>query len=260
MDIPFVHVRREGAVANVFLARPQTRNAFNADLIVQLRKTFKQLDEQDEVRVVVLQGQGKAFCGGADIGWMQASQALTHEENIEDARGMARMFRTIDRMSKPVVARIHGVALGGGAGLAAVCDIAIASEDTTFGFTETKFGLLPAVISPFVAAKIGHSHLRALALTGERFDARRALQIGLVHHVVPHPKLETTVARVVNDLLTASPTAITAAKALFAQVAYTPDEETLELTARAIATQRTTPEGQDGLRAFLEKRPASWVQ
>jgi len=260
MDAAFVHVRRESAVARVFLARPRTRNAFNAELIAQLRSVFQQLDKEDDVRVITLQGEGKIFCGGADIAWMQASQTLTREENIEEARAMARMFRTIDRMSKPVVGRIHGAALGGGAGLAAVCDIVIASEDTVFGFTESKFGLLPAVISPFVAAKIGHSHLRALALTGERFDARRALHIGLAHFVVPHPKLDRTVARTVAELLTASPTAIAAAKALFAQVAYTPDEETVDLTARAIAAQRMTPEGQDGMLAFLEKRPASWVR
>jgi methylglutaconyl-CoA hydratase len=260
MDAPFVHVYRDGAVAAVFLARPQARNAFNAELIAQLRVAFQGLDKEDEIRVITLQGEGKIFCGGADIAWMQASQSLTQEQNIEDARAMARMFRTIDRISKPVVARIHGAALGGGAGLAAVCDIVIASEDTIFGFTETKFGVLPAVISPFVAAKIGRSHLRALALTGERFDARRALHIGLVHHVASHTNLDTTVARAVAELLTASPTAIAAAKSLFAQVAYAPDEETVEVTARAIAAQRTTPEAQDGLRAFLEKRPAAWVR
>jgi methylglutaconyl-CoA hydratase len=173
---------------------------------------------------------------------------------------MSRMFRAIDQVAKPVVGRIHGAALGGGAGLAACCDIAIASAETIFGFTETKLGIMPAVISPFVLAKIGRSHARALALTGERFDARRALAIGLVHEVTAdEAALDAAVARVLREIATASPTGVAATKALLADVTASSYDATLELTAQAIAAQRTSPEGQDGLRAFLEKRTPAWA-
>jgi methylglutaconyl-CoA hydratase len=173
---------------------------------------------------------------------------------------MSRMFRAIDTLRKPLIGRIHGAALGGGSGLVACCDVAIASSDTLFGFTETKLGIMPAVISPFVLAKIGLSHARALALTGERFDAARALAIGLVHEVVPtEADLDAAIERVVREVRSASPTGIAATKALFARVSEEAYDATLETTAQAIAAQRTSAEGQDGLRAFLEKRPASWM-
>ena len=254
-------VRHEGAIAYVTLARPGVRNAFDATTIAELTSTFDELGGDAAVRAIVLAGEGSAFCGGADVNWMRASLDLDEEANREDARAMSRMFRTIDRVPKAVVARVHGAALGGGAGLVAVCDIAIASVDARFGFTETKLGILPAVISPFVLAKIGASHARALALTGERFDAARALHVGLVHEIVAsEPELDAAVARVVNELQSASPTAIAATKALFARVAASGYDDTLELTTRAIAAQRTSAEGQDGLRAFLEKRSPAWVQ
>jgi len=261
MEAPLLVVRRDGPVAYVVLNRPGVRNAFNAALIAELHKTFDSLGADDGVRAIVLQGDGKTFCGGADVNWMRASLDLTLEENVEDASAMSRMFRAIDRVPKPTIARVHGAALGGGAGLVAVCDIAIASHETVFGFTETKLGIVPAVISPFVLAKIGHSHARALALTGERFDAVRAQAIGLVHAIAQdEAALDRAVAATLAQLASASPTAIAATKALFARVAETPYDATLELTARAIATQRTSPEGQDGLRAFLEKRPPAWAR
>jgi len=241
-------VRHDGALAYVTLARPEVRNAFDATMIAELTAAFEELGRDVEIRAIVLEGEGSAFCGGADINWMRASLDLDEEANREDARALSRMFRTIDRVPKAVVARVHGAALGGGAGLVAVCDIAIASADTRFGFTETKLGILPAVISPFVLAKIGTSHARALALTGERFDAARAMHVGLVHEVVA------------SEPETASPTAIAATKALFAHVAASTYDDTLEMTARAIAAQRTSAEGQDGLRAFLEKRSPAWVR
>jgi methylglutaconyl-CoA hydratase len=254
-------VRRDGALAYVTLARPEVRNAFDATMIAELTATFDELGCDVEIRTIVLAGEGSAFCGGADINWMRASLGLGEEANREDARALSRMFRTIDRVPKAVVARVHGAALGGGAGLVAVCDIAVASADTRFGFTETKLGILPAVISPFVLAKIGASHARALALTGERFDAARAMHVGLVHEVVAsEPEVDAAVARIVRELATASPTAISATKALFAHVGASAYDDTLEITARAIAAQRTSAEGQDGLRAFLEKRSPGWVR
>ncbi len=261
MDRTRLVVRRDGPIAHVMLARPEVRNAFDAGAIAELTATFLGLGADQAVRAIVLAGAGSAFCGGADIAWMRASVELDAEANREDARAMSRMFRAIDRAPKPVVARVHGAALGGGVGLVAVCDVAISAADTRFGFTETKLGLLPAVISPFVLAKIGASHARALALTGERFDAARALQIGLVHEVVAREAdLDDAVARVTRELLGASPTAVAATKALLASVAASDYDATLELTAQAIARQRTSPEGQDGLRAFLEKRTPAWTR
>ncbi len=253
-----VDVRREGPIAHVALNRPEVRNSFDRELIAEVRAAFERLADEAAIRVVVLSGNGKAFCGGADVNWMRASLELSHDENVADARTLSQMFRAIDRIPKPAVARVHGSALGGGAGLVAVCDVAIAAEDTVFGFTETRLGIIPAVISPFVLAKIGTSHARALALSGERFDARRAREIGLVHEVVVAENLDAAVARVCKELLAAGPTAIVAIKRLLADVRETSYEATLDLTANAIAKQRTSAEGQEGLRAFLEKRKPSW--
>ncbi len=211
------------------------------------------------MKAVVLFGEGPVFCGGADIEWMRSSLGLSIEENLKDARAMSDMFRAIDRCPKPVIARVHGAALGGGAGLAAVCDIVLAGADTTFGFTEVKLGIIPAVISPFVIAKIGLSNARALFLTGERFDAKRAMHIGLVHEVVVADTLDVCIERVVTEIASAGPQAVAAAKALIPCVAASSYEATRDLTAQAIAARRVTPEAQEGLRAFLERRKAGWV-
>jgi len=253
-------VRRVDAIAHVELGRPEVRNAFDAALIAELDATFGSLAVDPTIRAIVLSGAGPAFCGGADIAWMQASLDLSVEANRADARAMSQMFRTLDRCPKPVIARIHGAAIAGGIGLIATTDIAIAASDTVFGLTETKLGILPAVISPFVLAKIGRTHARALALTGERFGAARALAIGLVHEVVPSNELDAAVARVCAEIVTASPSAIAATKRLFAEVVESDYDATLETTSLAIATQRTSREGQDGLRAFLEKRSPVWAR
>jgi len=254
-------VRRVGPIAYVQLGRPEVRNAFNAALIAEIDEAFQALAGDASVRAVVLSGAGASFCGGADIAWMRASLELSSEANRADARAMSRMFRSIDRCPKPVIARVHGAAIGGGVGLVAVADIAIAASRTIFGFTETKLGILPAVISPFVLAKVGRSHARALALTGERFGAPRANAIGLVHEIVPsEDELDGAIERTCAEILTASPTAVAATKALFAEVAASDYAATLELTAQAIALQRVSAEGQDGLRAFLEKRRPAWAR
>ncbi len=259
VSVAVLEVRSEGSVARVRLRRPEVRNAFNARLIGELTECFQSLAQDSKVRVVVLSGEGKTFCGGADINWMRDSLDLSKEDNVADARRMSVMFRTIDRCPKPVIASIHGAALGGGAGLAAVCDIAIAEAGTQFGFTETKLGILPAVISPFVLAKIGSSHARALFLTGERFGAQRALHIGLVHEISAEDALERAVARVCEELRSAAPNAIAAAKQTIAQIGEATYDATLDLTADIIAKQRTSAEGQEGLRAFLERRKANWI-
>jgi methylglutaconyl-CoA hydratase len=247
-------------IARVTLARPEARNAFNAETIEQLHDVFARITAADDVRAVVLAGEGKVFCGGADIGWMRESLELSFDANVADAERMSDMFRTIDNCPKPVIGQIHGAALGGGAGLAAVCDIAIAADDAIFGFTEVKLGIIPAVISPFVLAKVGASHARALFLTGERFDARRAKHIGLVHEVVPAVELGAAVEHCLEELFTAGPAAVRAAKLLIRRVIDNDYDESRAITARAIAQQRIGTEGQEGLRAFLERRQASFVK
>lgn len=248
-----IQIKNADGVARVTLARPEVRNAFNAEVIRELRDAFTALSGDDAVRAVVLAGEGKTFCGGADINWMRGALELGYEQNVADAEAMSDMFRAIDRCSKPVIGRIHGAALGGGAGLTAVCDIAIASSETVFGFTEVKLGIIPAVISPFVLAKIGVTHARALFLTGERFDAQRARAIGLVHEVVALDALDGAVERIISELRTAGPNAVAAAKALIARVSAATYDETRATTAAAIAKQRVSEEGQAGLRAFLER-------
>jgi methylglutaconyl-CoA hydratase len=252
-----------GAVARVTLDRPEVHNAFNAELIGELRATFRRLADEpaDRLRVVVLAGNGTSFCAGADVSWMRASLGLTREENEQDAMVMAEMFDAIDRCPAPVIARVHGAALGGGMGLCAVSDLVIAEAGAKFGFTEVRLGILPSVISPFVIAKIGESHARALFPSGKRFDATRALRIGLVHEVVEgEGALDDAVEAAVDDVLAAGPTAARAAKAIVREVRGLPHESTRWHTARRIATQRTSAEGQEGLRAFLEKREPAWKE
>lgn len=247
-------------IARVTLARPDVRNAFNAEVIAQLHDAFSRITAADDVRAVVLAGEGKVFCGGADINWMRASLDLTYEANVADAERMSDMFRAIDNCPKPVIGRVHGAALGGGAGLAAVCDIVVAADDSVFGFTEVKLGIIPAVISPFVLAKIGASHARALFVTGERFDAARAKSIGLAHEVVALDELDAAVDRRIEELRSSGPAAIAAAKLVVRRVLDNPYDASRAITTQAIAQQRVTPEGQEGLRAFLERRPPSFTE
>ena len=252
-----VRVERDGSRARVIVDRPDVRNAFNAALIAALHETFLGLGSNPDVRSIVLSGEGKTFSGGADIGWMRDALALGEDENVEDAAAMAAMFRAIDRCPKPVIARVHGAALGGGCGLIAAADIAVAADDAFFGFPEVKLGLIPAVIAPYIIAKIGASHARALFLSGARFDAQRARAIGLVHDVVPADGLDTQIDAIVREFATAGPEAVAAAKALVAAVAQTSDFIDA-YTTRAIAQRRVSDEGQEGLRAFLERRSPLW--
>lgn len=248
-------------IARVTLTRPEVHNAFNAELIGELRATFRRLSDEppEKLRGVVLAGDGPSFCAGADVTWMRASLGLNKDQNEQDAMVMAEMFDAIDRCPAPVIARVHGAALGGGMGLCAVSDLVIAEAGAKFGFTETRLGILPAVISPFVIAKIGETHARALFPSGRRFDASRALRIGLVHEVVEgEPALDAAVETAIGDLLAAGPTAARAAKAIIREVRGLPHESTRWHTARRIAAQRSSAEGQEGLRAFLEKREPGW--
>lgn len=254
-----LRVERHGFAAYVTLARPEVHNAFNARLIAELQAAFQQLDGEDDVRAVVLQGDGPNFSAGADLNWMGASLNYSRDENVEDALRMADMFRVIDNCRHPVIGRIHGAALGGGAGLTAVCDIAIAAEGTRFGFTEARLGIAPAVISPFVLRKIGESHARALFLTAERFDAARAQAIGLVHQVISLDQLDDAVRKTLQHIGQSGPAGVRAAKVMARTVLKLSDEEARETTAATIAGLRVGSEGQEGIRAFLEKRRAGWV-
>jgi len=261
MKYQYLATRSEGPVEYLTLNRPDVRNAFNEQMIAELTAWAhdgRARASRGEVRVVVLSGAGKTFCAGADVTWMAKTIAYTEDENLRDATAASQMFAALDELPAPLVGRIHGAALGGGAGLAAVCDMVVADEQAAFGFTEVKLGILPAVISPFAIAKIGVSAARELFLTGARFTAARAKEIGLVHAVVPAQELDNTVARYVHELLTAGPEAIAAAKALIPTVAGRGTGEVRTITASAIAERRVSKEGQEGLRAFLEKRKAAW--
>jgi methylglutaconyl-CoA hydratase len=251
-----------GAVARVTLDRPDVHNAFDATLIAELRAAFVALARESptDLRAVVIAGAGPSFCAGADIAWMRAAATLEVEANEQDAMAMADMFETIDTCPVPVIARVHGAVLGGGMGLCAVADLVIAESGTRFGFTETRLGILPAVISPFVVAKIGESEARALFPGGRRFDAVRAQRIGLVHEVVEgEAALEAAVDTALLDLIAAGPTAARAAKSIIREVRGLGHGSAKWHTARTIARQRVSAEAREGLAAFDEKRPAAWV-
>jgi methylglutaconyl-CoA hydratase len=252
-------VSQTGPVVTVTLNRPEVRNALNEELIAELA-AWAGRAEASGARVAVLAGAGKAFCAGADLEWMSKMAAYSHAENVEDARRAAALFHALNELPLPLVGRIHGAALGGGSGLAAVCDIVVAADNTLFGFTEAKLGILPAMISPFVVAKIGQSAARELFLTAARFPAARAKEIGLVHAVVPEADLDRTVEAYVNELLTSAPRAMAGAKALVAAIAGRPPSDVAELTAATIARHRASDEGQEGMRAFFEKRKPTWAK
>lgn len=241
-----LRVERDGDVLEVTLARPERRNAFDAALIAELTEAFADVGD---ARAVVLSGDGPSFCAGADVEWQRSSIDLTYEENVEDAMRLYRMLETIESCPAPIVCRVHGYALGGGSGLVACADVAVAARDTTFGFTEVRLGIIPAVISPFVLPRIGGA-ARRYFLTGERFDSEAALRIGLVSEVSDDP--EAAVREIVEALLAGGPEAVREAKRL---VRERPDG--ME-TARIAAARRTSTEGQSGLRAFLDKREAPW--
>ena len=259
MDFVHIDSRRDGAIERLTLNRPSVRNAFNEEMIAELTAWALATASDPSVRAVVIAGAGPTFCAGADVTWMAKTIHYTEAENVADARRASRMFDAINQLPAPVIGRVHGAALGGGAGLVAVCDVVVTEPDATYGFTEVKLGIIPAVISPFVLAKIGRSAARELFLTGRRFSAQHALDIGLVHTVVPASDLDATVDAVVREVLASGREAIAATKQLIADVsaaASLSDAQTL--TAEALARRRVSEEGQEGLRAFLEKRRPRW--
>ena len=249
----------QGKVATVTMKRAEVHNAFNAQLIQDLQSAFSDLSTDEKLHAVVLTGDGPSFSAGADLSMMKASATFSHEQNLSDSLRLADLFDTINRCPCPVVARVNGTAMGGGAGLISVCDIVIAAESARLAFSEVKLGIAPAVISPYVIHKIGETHARVLFVTGERFSAMRGREIGLVHTVVPLEELDTALEKVLRELLSSGPQALRACKALALNAGHMDHETARKYTAETIAALRVSAEGQEGLRSFLEKRQPSCV-
>jgi methylglutaconyl-CoA hydratase len=248
-------------LATVTLNRPEVHNAFNETLIAELTAALGELAADERVRAVILAGEGPSFCAGADLDWMRRTGVYTREENFADARGAAEMLRALDTLPKPTIAMVRGPAFGGGAGLIACCDIAVASESAVFSFSEVRLGLIPAVISPYVIAAIGARQARRYFLTAERFPAAEARRIGLVHEVTAAESLAAAVEAVASEIQSGGPQALRAAKDLIRAVASNPGGENLPAeTARRIAEIRAGDEAREGIQAFLEKRTAPWKQ
>jgi len=253
-------IERQGRVATLWMDRPEVFNAFDEQLIDDLQSACAELDADASVRVVVLAGKGRHFSAGADLNWMRRASGYTEEENRADARRFAAMLRRLAGMSKPTIARVQGAALGGGTGLAAACDMAVASRDASFATSEVKFGIIPAVISPYVLRAIGPRQALRYFQSAERFSAERAYEIGLVNEVCELEDLDATVARIVEPLIAGAPLAQQAAKDLIAAIdGRAIDDAVSEETAQRIARQRATDEARDGIAAFLDKRSPSWL-
>lgn len=254
-----LEIEKNGPVATLWMNRPQVFNAFNEALIADLSAACAALDSDPAVRVVVLAGRGRHFSAGADLNWMQRASVSGQDENLADARQFARMLELLSNLSKPTIARVQGLALGGGTGLAAACDMAVASTDAVFATSEVRFGIIPSVISPYVLRAIGPRHALRYFQSAERISAERAMLMGLVHEVLPGEQLDAGIAALVKELLLGAPQAQKAAKDLIEAIRERPmDASLLEETAQRIARQRTTPEAKGGIGAFLEKRPAPW--
>ncbi|NLF54147.1 MAG: enoyl-CoA hydratase/isomerase family protein [Thauera phenolivorans] len=255
-----LEIERRGAVATIWMNRPEVFNVFNEQLIAEIAAACAGLDADPAVRVVVLGGRGRHFSAGADLNWMKRAASYGEQENLADARAFAGMLRALAGLSKPTIARVQGAALGGGTGLAAACDMVVAAADASFSTSEVKFGIIPAVISPYVLRAIGPRHALRYFQTAERFDAAQAKTIGLVSEVVAVEELDAGVERLVQALIAGGPLAQLAAKQLIAAITGRPiDEAVGEETARRIARQRATAEAREGVAAFLEKRSPAWM-
>ena len=248
------------AVALIALARPDVHNAFNETLIAEMTRALAAFDADDSVRAVILLGHGRSFCAGADLNWMNKMAGYGHAENLADAMALAAMLKTLAGLSKPTIARVHGAVFGGGVGLVACCDIAIAAQDATFSLSEARLGLIPATISPYVIEAIGARQARRYFLSAERFTAAEAFRIGLVHDIVPADALDGRINEILGPLLVAGPGAQAAAKELIRAVAHRAiDDRVIADTAERIAAIRASAEGREGVSAFLGKRHAAWV-
>ncbi len=251
-------------VLMVALNRPDVRNAFNEVVIEELFGVFAELAPEPETRAIVLKGEGPAFCAGGDLNWMKKAVHFSYDENLRDTRRLARMFALLNECPKPVIGLIHGAAIGGGVGLVSICDVAIATQETQFSLSEVRLGIVPACIGPFVVAKIGASHARGLFMSAERFDARKAQAIGLVHEVVPDAAaLPAAAEKLLGNMLQCGPNAMAQAKKLVLELSWpekrASHEDPLEYVAKMLADLRVSAEGQEGVKAFLEKRKPAWL-
>lgn len=247
------------SVGSVILNRPEVHNAFNDKMIEELSMVFDEIEKSNEVRVVILSGEGKSFCAGADLNWMRRVKDYSYEENLKESLALADMLYKIYSCSKPTIAKVQGYAIGGGTGLVAVCDIAVAATDAKFSFSEVKLGLIPACISPYVVKKCGEGKCREFFLTGERMSAEKALNAGLVNIIVPPDCLDKAVEGLVNQLLSSGPEAIKKCKELLRRVPQMSVDEFKRYTAEVIAKMRISEEAQEGMSAFLEKRKPKWI-
>lgn len=261
MSFEFLKVATDDrGVTFVTLNRPEIHNAFNDKLIEEITSAFNEISSSDNTRLVVLSGEGKSFCAGADLNWMSSMVNYSMEENVADSRKLAKMFQTINSCPKPVIGKINGHALGGGVGVVAVCDYAITHEKAKFGFTEVRLGLVPAVISPFCINKIGESNARAWFMSGEMFKGEQAKHMGLIHEVTSFEDYETRVEQIINSYLMAGPKAAVAAKSLIKNVLAKEESELENYTCTEIAKKRISDEGQDGMKALLNKEKPSWIK
>jgi len=250
----------ENKIARIYLNRPEVHNAFNEVMIAELTEIFKRVSDDDAVRVVVLAGNGKSFSAGADLNWMKKMINYSYEQNLDDSLKLAELFYLMYSLPKPIIARVNGAAIGGGTGLVAVCDIAIASENAKFSLSEVKLGLVPACISPYVIRKVGEGRCREFFLTGERLIAKRAMELGLVNQVVPLEELNQAVQEKANQLISSGPKAIAMCKELLKNVPGMDFDKVKTYTADMIARMRIGDEGQEGMNAFLEKRKSKWTK
>lgn len=247
-------------VARITFNRPEVRNAFNSEMISEISSLFAEINTRDDIRVVVMTGEGKAYCAGADLKWMVDVLNYSYDENLEDSKNLAGMFYNINNCPFPTIARVNGAAIGGGCGLVAVCDIVIASNKALFSLSEVKIGLVPACISPYVIRRMGDRYSREYFLTGERIGVEKALAAGLVNEVVSEDELDAAVDRRVKRLLSSGPKALAWCKQLLQNVPSMPEKEAGEYTAEVIAKLRMGDEGQEGMKAFFEKRKPNWYE
>jgi methylglutaconyl-CoA hydratase len=257
---PTIDVERAGKVGRIWLSRPEVHNAFNSAMIRELREALKSLGADDSVRVVVLSGRGKSFCAGADLNWMREIVRFTYEQNLEESLELAEGLHELYTLPKPTVARVNGAAIGGGTGFLSACDIVIASAEARFALSEVKIGLVPACIAPYVVRRTGEGRARQFFLTGERFDAERAREIGLVNIVADPDELDAAVEELLGKLITSGPEALACCKKLLQEVPGMDFAEAKRFTAEMIAGLRVSPEGQEGMASFLEKRKPRWTE
>jgi methylglutaconyl-CoA hydratase len=251
---------KDNRIAKVSFCRPKVHNAFNSTVIAEMADVFRRIAADDEIRVVVITGEGKSFCAGADLNWMRGVISQSFEENLAESNDLADLFWQIYTCKRPVIGKINGAAIGGGTGFVAVCDIAIAARSAVFSFSEVKIGVVPACIGPYVIKKMGEGKTRELFITGERMRAERALQVGLVNKVVDDEALEEATNEVVRSILSSGPEAVAMAKRLISEVPAMAPEQFKPYTAEMIARLRVSDEGQEGMDAFLNKRAPRWAE